>query len=210
MVLVVAIGGLAVANYLQFDPEDVRRELEGKLADYKQIPEADVLKRDVFLHGLLNEPLYQAHAKARYREVERIHGRVHEAADLEVEAKKAVLPFLARCRDLPKLPAGDVRRLYDESRSLLVNYGATQQAAPIRETQGRLKDVLDRLDKIEPKDFIELQKAVRKASDGGRFAEAADLIAAFRQRPGSGDYARQVRDLEEMVARQSAAAVRPR
>lgn len=208
--LVVAIGGLAVANLLAFNPQDVKKELERDIAEYKLIPETEVLKRDVFLHGLLASESYREHAKALHRDVERMHGRVHEAADLELEAKKTVPPFLARCKDLSKLPADEVRRLYDESRTHLVNYATTQQAAPLREAQGRLKALLEKQERIVPNDIIVLQKDVLKASDGGRFQEAADLIAAFRKRPGSGEYARQIRDIEEMVSRKSAAAVKPR
>src|SRR5262249_32747963 len=82
--LIVAIGGLVAANLLAFDPRDVKKELERDLAEYKLIPEADVLKRDVFLHGLLANESYREHAKALYRDVERADARVHGAANLEL------------------------------------------------------------------------------------------------------------------------------
>jgi len=208
--LVVAIGGLGVAKLLAFNPQDVKDELEQDLKAYQLIPEADVLKRDVFLHGLLANESYRDHAKARYRDVERMHPRVHGAADLELEAKKTVPPFLAQCRDLSKLPPQEIRRLYDESRTHLANYATTQQAAPLREAQGRLKELLDKQERIDPKDIVQLQKDVLKSCDGGRFVEATGLIAAFRKRPGSIDYDPKLRELEETVSRRSAAAVKPR
>ena len=125
-VLLVAIGGLLVAHALTFNPKDVQDELEKKLAEFRGIPEDDVLKRDVLLHELRDNQSYRDHAKALYREVERLHAKVHGPAELELEAKKAVLPFLARCRELSRLPAEEIRLLYDESRSHLVNYGATR------------------------------------------------------------------------------------
>ena len=208
--ILLAIGGLVVANLLAFNPKNVKEALEQDLAEYQLIPEADVLKRDVFLHGLLNNESYREHAKARYRDVERLHPRVHGAADLELEAKKAVPPFLAQCRDLSKVPPGEVRRLYDESRTHLANYATTQQAAPLREAQGRLRALLEKQDRIDPEEIIKLQKEVRKAVDGGRFVEAMQLIADFRKRLGSVEYDRQIRETEEMVSRMSAAAVKPR
>ena len=209
-VLVVAIGGLVVANVLAFDPEDVKKALERDLAEYKLLPEADVLKRDVFLHGLLQNESYRDHAKALYRDVERMHGRVHEAADVELEAKKTVPPFLARCKDLSNLSGQEVRQLYDESRSHLANYGTTQQAAPLREVQGRLKQLLEKQDRIDPKELLELQKNVLKACDAGKFQDATALIVSFRKRPGSVDYEPKLREIEAMVSRRSAAAVKPR
>jgi hypothetical protein len=208
--LVVAIGGLAIANLLKFDPETVKIELEHRLAEYRRIPESDVLKRDAFLEELLATDSYRDHAKTLYREVERARARVHEAAGLELEALKTVPPFLARCRDLLKISDDEIRRLYDESRSHLANYGMTRQAAPLREAQGRLREILERQDRIDPKEVIELQKSVLTASDAGRFQDAADLIAAFRKRRRSDDYVKQIREIEEMVSRKSAAAVKPR
>jgi len=209
-VLLVTIGGLVVANLLAFNPKSVKDELERDLAEYQLIPEADVLKRDVFLHGLLANESYREFAKARYHELERMHPRIHGAADLELEAKKAVPPFLAQCRDLSKLPPGDIRRLYDESRTHLANYATTQQATPLREAQGRLMGLVDQQERIDPKELIELHKDVLKAVNGGRFVEATKLITVFRKRPGSDDYDRQIREIEDMVSRKSAAAVKPR
>jgi len=208
--LIVTIGGLVVANLLAFDPDDVRRRLERDLEEYKRIPEADVLKRDVFLHGLLADESYREHAKSLYREVERIHSRVHGAANHELEAKKTVPPFLARCKDLSGLSEKELLRLSDESRTHLATYATTQQAAPLREVQARLKTKIETMESLGPLEFVELQRAVRKACDGGRFQEATDLIAAFRKRPGSSDYAQQLRGLEDMVSRIAAAAVKPR
>jgi len=210
VVLVVAIGGLAIANLVQFDPADVKEELRRRVEEYRLLPEAEVLKRDAFLEDLLANESYREHAKAQFRDVERLHSRVHEAAGLELEAQKVVPPFLRQCRDLSHLSAEEIRRLHDESRSHLVNYGMTRQGPPLREAQGRLKAVLEKQDRIEPKEILELQKAVLTACKGGRFVEAADLIKAFRTRPQSTDYAKQLRDLEEMVSRMSAAAVKPR
>src|SRR5262245_19740527 len=106
-ILVVAIGGLVIANVIAFDPKDVQEDLARRRAEYRLIPEDDFLKRDVFLHELIKNESYQTHAKALYREVERDHAKVHGPAELELEAKKAVLPFLARCRDLSTLPAAE-------------------------------------------------------------------------------------------------------
>jgi len=142
-ILVLAIGGLLVAHSITFDPATVRAELEGRLAEYRQIPEEDFLKRDVFLHELRDNASYQEHAKALCREVERLHAKVHGPAELELEAKKAVQPFLARCRDLPTLSAAEIRLLYDESRSHLANYGSTRQGPPLRDVHGRLKELLE-------------------------------------------------------------------
>jgi hypothetical protein len=202
--LVVAIGVLAIANTTKFDPQTVKEELERRIAEYKRLPEDDVLRRDAVLHELLANESYKEHAKALYREVERAHPRVHDAAQLEREAQKAVPPFLARCKDLSNVSGDDLRRLYDEARSHLANYGGTRQAAALGETQNRLKDRLEKQDRVGPKQVLELQKACHKACDEGRFAEATELIAAFRKRPGSGDYTAQVRDVEEMVRRKAA------
>lgn len=209
-ILLLAIGGLVVANVLTFNPKTVQEELEKKLAEYRALPEDDALKRDAFLHDLLGNESYQTHAKALYRDVERAHGKVHGPAELELEAKKTVLPFLARCRDLSRLPSEEIRLLYDESRSHLANYGSTRQGPPLREVQGKLKELLEKQDKIDPKEIVELQKAVLKACDAGKFQEASALIDAFRKRPGSVDYAAKIRELQEMVARRSATAVKPR
>jgi hypothetical protein len=209
-VLLVAIGGLLVAHALTFNPKDVQDELEKKLAEFRGIPEDDVLKRDVLLHELRDNQSYRDHAKALYREVERLHAKVHGPAELELEAKKAVLPFLARCRELSRLPAEEIRLLYDESRSHLVNYGATRQGPPLRDVHGRLKELLEKQDRIDPKEFIQLQKDVLKACDAGKFSDASALIGPFRKRPGSVDYEPKIRELEAMVARKAAMAVKPR
>jgi hypothetical protein len=208
--LVVAIGGLLVAKALAFDPKDVQDELKARLAEYQRLPEDDFLKRDVFLHELLDNPSYQEHAKALYRDIERIHAKIHERAMLELEAKKTVAPFLARCKDLARLSPEEVRLLDDESRSHLLNYGSTRQGAPLRDVQTQLKALLEKQVRIEPKEILALQKDVIKLTDAGRFKEASELIANFRKRAGSNDYDRQLRDLEAMVARKGAAAVKPR
>src|SRR6185436_11955786 len=198
-ILLIAIGGLVIANVIAFDPKDVQDELARRLAEYRQIPEDDFLKRDVFLHELRDNASYQEHAKALSREVERLHAKVHGPAELELEAKKAVLPFLARCRELSRLPAEEIRLLYDESRSHLVNYGATRQGPPLRDVHGRLKELLEKQDRIDPKEFIQLQKDVLKACDAGKFSDASALIGPFRKRPGSVDYEPKIRELEAMV-----------
>ena len=209
-ILVVALGGLLVAHAITFDPRDVQAELEAKLAEYRGLPESDFLRRDVFLHELLENKSYQEHAKALYREAERSHAKVHGPAELELEAKKTVVPFLARCSGLSTLSGAEIRLLYDESRSHLANYGTTRQGPPLRDVQARLKALLEQQDRIEPKEVVELQKNVLKACDAGKFQDASALIAAFRKRPGSSEYAAKLRELEEMVARKAAAAVRPR
>ena len=209
-ILVVAIGGLLAANLLAFDPKDVQVEVRGKRAEYHRIPEEDYLKRDVLLHELLDNPSYREHAKALYREIERDHAKVHEPAMLELEAKKTAAPFLARCKDLSRLPPEEIRLLYDESRSHLLNYGSTRQGAPLRDVQAQLKTLLEKQVRIEPKEIIELQKEVIKLTDAGRFKEASELVSTFRKRPGSADYDRQLREIEAMIARKAAAAVKPR
>jgi hypothetical protein len=206
----VAIGGLLVANALAFDPKDVQDELQARLAEYQRIPEDDFLKRDVFLHELLDNPSYRDHAKALTRDVERTHARIHERAMLELEAKKTVAPFLARCKDLSRLSPEEVRLLYDESRSHLLNYGSTRQGPPLRDVQAGLKALLEKQVRTDPKEIIELQKEVIKLTDAGRFKEASELMGNFRKRPDILIYDRQLRDLEAMVARKGAAAVKPR
>jgi hypothetical protein len=207
--LVILIGVLAVANALKFDVEKVKAEIDARLAEYRQIPEDDVLGWDALHHDLLANDSYKEHAKRQYGEVERLHPRIHDAAQLEREALKAVPPFLARCKDLSKLSGDELRRLHDETRSHLSNYGTTRQAAPLRETLTRLKEQLEKQDKVGPQDLLVLQKSVHDLCKAGRFAEAKERIDAFRRRIGSGDYPTQVRELEEMV-RRKAAAVTPR
>lgn len=209
-ILVAAIAGLLAANLLAFNPKDVQDELKGRLAEYRRIPEDEFLKRDVFLQELLDNPSYQEHAKVQYREVEREHAKVHGPAMLELEAKKTVAPFLARCKDLSRLAPEEVRLLYDESRSHLLNYGSTRQGPPLQDVQAQLKALLDKEVRIEPKEIIALQKDVIKATDAGKFKDASELIVIFRTRPGSNAYDPQLREIEAMVARKAAAAVKPR
>lgn len=209
-ILLLAIGGLVLANVLRFDPRTVQKELEERFAEIQRLPEDEVLKRDAALEELIRNDSYREHAKVQLREVDRAHNKIHEPAMLELEAKKTVAPFLARCKDLSRLSPQEVRLLYDESRSHLLNYGSTRQGAPLREVQAQLKALLDQQVRIEPKEVLELQKDVIKATDAGKFKDASELIAAFRKRPGSNEYDRQLREIEAMVARKGAAAVKPR
>jgi hypothetical protein len=209
-IFVTAIAGLVTANVTRFDPKDVQVEFEAKFAEVRNLPESDVLKKDALLEELLRNESYKEHAKAIYREVDRFHNKIHEPAMLELEAKKTVAPFLARCKDLPRISPEEVRLLYDESRSHLLNYGSTRQGAPLREVQAQLKTLLDKQVRIEPKEILELQKDVIKATDAGKFKDASDLTANFRKRTGSSEYDRQLREIEAMVARKAAAAVKPR
>jgi len=204
--LVIAIGGLAVAKFVAFDPDDVKKEFEREFAD---LPKDDVIRRDTLMRGMLANESYQNHAKAQYRDLERAYARTHDAAELEREAQKAVPPFLTRCKELSTATTEDLHRLYDEARTHLTNYGTTRQAGPLREAMSRVKERLDQQDKVLPKDLLELQKAVHEHCKGGRIAAAKDAIAAFRKRPGSNDYAAQLRELEEMVRRKET-AVTPR
>jgi hypothetical protein len=196
--LVVAIGGLAVANLLAFNPDDVKKEFEREFA---QLPQDDVIRRDTLMHGMLANESYQNHAKAQYRDLERAHPRTHDAAQLEREAMKAVPPFLARCKDLSTAPADELRRLHDEAQTHLANYGGTRQAGPLREALNRVKERLEKQDKVGPKELLELQKAVHDHCRAGRIAGAKDAITAFRRRPGSNAYAVQLRELDETVRR---------
>lgn len=88
------------------------------------------------------------------------------------------------------------------------NYGTTRAAGKLREAVSRLEELLEKQDTVAPRDVLTLQKAVREDCDAGRFSEATARIEAFRRRPGSGDDAGQVRELENLVRRKT--ALKPR
>ncbi|MBI3855122.1 MAG: hypothetical protein HY293_05470 [Planctomycetes bacterium] len=201
--LVLAIGMLGILHAMRFDPQTVKDEAAKRIEEINTIPDDDPIRKDALVQEFLANESYKDHARAQYLKVERESPRLRDRAKLEREARAAVPPFLARCKDPT---AADLPALSDEARSLHRNYATTRYGAALQELRDRLKERMERQDKVGPGDVVILQRDVRKALQDGRPAEATKLIEDFRKRPGSGEYQPQVRECEEQVRR----AIKPR
>jgi hypothetical protein len=207
LVLITTIGILGILYVTRFDPATVKAELEQKIEELHRIPAEEAIRKDAFAEVLLANASYKEHARALYLKVERARPRLHDAAQLEREALKVVPAYLARCKDLGKIPPADLQLLFDEARSHIDNFGSTRYGPALRKAQSELKAKLESAPRsASPQEVVELSRKVYQTVAEGHYSSALDLIAEFMKRPGARDYESKVQPLRIMIAQKALSA----
>jgi hypothetical protein len=197
-VLLVAIGGLGMVHFSRIDPDAVKKELDGRIAELQRIPDSESVRKDKLVEELLAVELYKEHAKAAWLKLDRAHRSLHEAAQLERGSEKAVKDFLARSR----APGADPYTLEAEARSLIGLYGFTRWGDALRGEQRRLQVIVDANRGPQSADVLALTRDVQKALKDGKPDEALRAIADFEKRfPSHQEYDGKLAELRDQVKR---------
>ena len=180
--IAVALGVLGILHATAFDPETVRVEAQSRFEQLNRIPENDPIARETLAQELLANEQYREHAKGILLKIERAYPRIHEAANLEREARREVPPFLARCKDLSRVPPDELDALHGEGRSLLRNYGTTRYGADLRKVVDELKIRCEKIIRCTAADVFALGRDVQLEVKEGRYAQAFALILGFEKK----------------------------
>ncbi len=207
LILLGAIGVLGAINISGRKPEEIKAELEGRIAELNKIPAEEAVRKDTLAEELLANEEYKNQAKALWLKLERAHRPLHDAAQLETAATKEVPPFLARSKDLPKANHEDLKLLIGEARTLINNYGSTRFGDPLRQRMDKLTAALESLPKpVTALDFLDLSGKVTLAQKQGHFSPSLDLLEEFMKRPGAKEYGAKADKLVEETKAKAATA----
>lgn len=207
-ILAAAIGILGVLHATAFDPADVQAELEVRIAELNAIPDTEPVRKDAFAEKLLADESYRTHARALYAKIERAHPKLHEAAQVDRAAQKEVLPFLARCKDLAKIPKAELPDLLSEARSLLSKYPTTRFGDLLRANVQALQQAVDAIPRVSPQDVMTLSRDVKKWTHEGRYAAAYAAVKEFQKKADHAvEFHAQLGDLLRTILRQAEAEI---
>jgi len=204
--IVLALGVLASINTDRPDPQAVKTELQAKMVQLDEIN--DPIMREKFAKELLANDLYRDLAKALYGKLERAFLKIREAANLERAAMKEIPPFLARCKDLPRVPYHELDALHGEANSLLRNYATTRYGEELRRLVEDLKARCAIVIRAGSIDVLALRRDAFKLANEGRFAPAYALILEFEKKyVNAMEFESQLREMKEQVLRRAETAL---
>jgi len=188
-----ALGVLGIVHAMGPDRDAIRAALADELAKLEAMPADDPVRKDRRIHELKDVENYQIHARALWLKLERLHGPVHEAAQLDEEARKKVLPFLAR-----GVQPGDAA--LDECRALLDSYGNTRYGPALRARQKDLRAAPEK-PKTDPVQFL---ATVSRERVQGRFARALTLVDdALRDPAAAAEFIAKLKAAREEILKSS-------
>jgi hypothetical protein len=218
----ILLGAIAVLGILRAsapDPAGTRAELERELEDLNRIPAEEALRKDAKAEEILANEDFREHARGLLLRVEKMHPRLHEAAELERAAQKVVPRFLARCSNLEPLPPKELHPLEDEARAYPGDYGGTRFGPALKGVLRSIEALLARTPDPAsaggagkaPEEagssgarlFVKAQQEVGEALRAGRFAAALQVIDGFQKRADDLDLSRRANDLRELVFRKA-------
>jgi hypothetical protein len=204
LALAAALGLIGVLHGLGPDREAIRAAFA---ADLEKIDALEPVTKDRRLEEFLANEDYKTHARAIWLKAERLHGPAHAAATADEAARKAVVPFLARCKDLSSIPSAQLPALNDEARALQDAYGTSRHGKDLAGVRKRIAERLsaETASCSELAHFRFLQQAQKDRRDG-RYAPALRCIdAEIPKHPRCEGF--QVQLSEERIALRHAAAV---
>jgi DNA-directed RNA polymerase subunit H (RpoH/RPB5) len=204
--IALALGVLGILHATAFDPETVRVEAQSRYDQLNRIPENDPIAREALAKELLANEQYREHAKGILLKIERAYPKVHEAATLERTARREVPPFLAKCKDLRRVPLDELDALHGEGRSLLRNYGTTRYGDELRKVVDELKVRCGMIPRCTANDVVALSGEVQRLLKEGKEADAEDRIREFvKKYLNIAEFETRIRGLEQQVVRYRAA-----
>jgi hypothetical protein len=218
----ILLGAIAILGILRAaspDPARIKSELGQELEALNRIPPEEALRKDAKAEEILTNEEFREHARALYVKVEKIHPRLHEAAELERAAQRVVPRLLARCVNLEQLLPKELHALSDEARAHLGNYGATRFGVALRDVLRKIDDLLTRKPEPDPRTgaekspedgeapgaerLVKVQREVGEAVRNERFSSALEVIDRFLKRTDDDDLRRRANDLRESVLRKA-------
>jgi hypothetical protein len=203
-ILAVAIGVLGAVKYAEPDSEAIRVELLKRIEELEKIPPIEAIRKDAAAEELLRNEEYRKHALSSLVKLERAHPKLHELANLERAGQKEIPPFLAKCKDLARVPPDELDALQGEVRALLRTYGTTRYGDELRRVEQELKVRCDTFIRCGAKDVVELSSKVQKLSQEGHFAAAYLLVNDFeRKYVNAMQYDSQLREIRSGVLRKA-------
>ena len=202
--LAVAIAVLAAVKNNEPDPEMFRVELLKRIEELDRIPAVDAIRKDAMAEELLRNENYRKHALSSLVKLERAHPKLHEAANQERAAAKEVPNFLARTKDLARVPPDELDALQGEVRSLLRNYGTTRYGDELRRVEQELKVRCDMIIRCTAKDVVDLSVEVLKLAQEGHYAQGYRMVSDFeRKYVNAITYEVQLREIRMQVLRKA-------
>jgi hypothetical protein len=206
--IAVALGILGILHATAFDPELVRVEAQSRLDQLNRIPESDPLAREALAKEILANELYREHAKVVLGKVERMHLKIREAANLERAAMKEVPPFLAKCKDLRRVPHAELDALHGEAGSLLRNYGTTRYGEELKRLVQELKVRCESIIRCTANDVVALSIEVEKLTKEGRFVRGYGLVDEFEKKyVNAQEFESQLREIRQKALRKAESAL---
>jgi hypothetical protein len=208
-----SIGALIVVKILQPDSEAIRAEFMKQLAAIERLPSDDPIGRDQRAEELLADPEYRAHAPGPYRQLERLHARLHEMALLEREARTEVPPVLDLCGKTAGLPREALQALHDTVSALLQRYASSTYGPALTRVRGELRDLLEALPSLGPakREWIQVTRDVWIRSSEGDFTGALALLSEFEKKPAAAslpDLSAKCAEQRDLVNRKAETAAR--
>jgi hypothetical protein len=201
-----ALGVLGILHATAFDPETVREEAQSRYDQLNRIPGNDPIARETLAKELLASEQYRDHAKGIIGKIDRAYPRIHEAATLERAARKEVPPFLAKCKDLRRVPPEELEALHGEGRALLRTYGTTRYGDELLKVVDELKGRCGMILRCTANDVVALSGEVQRLLKEGKEGDAENRIREFVKKFfNSAEFETRIRELEQQVARYRAA-----
>jgi len=202
--LTVAIGVLASIKPDHPNPDAVKAELQAKMVQLDEMTEP--IAKEKFAKELLANELYPQYAKALYGKLERALPRIREAAALERAAMKEVPNFLAKCKDLRRVPPEELEALHGEALSFVRTYGATRYGEELGAIVKELKARCDMIVRATANDVVALSAEVQRLLKEGKDLEAEDRIREFVKKSiNAAEFSTQIREMQQQVVRYRAA-----
>jgi hypothetical protein len=184
-VIAALLGALGILHALAPDGDALRTALSLEIDRVEALPPGELAQKDRRIEELLAVEDYRKYARALHLKLERLHGPAHQAVLADNAARKAVPPFLARCRSFDGASPDELRTLDDEARSLLNEHGSTRFGSALVEARSRLSS---RMAAAAPAcsemDHFRVLQEAQKDRLAGRYAAArARLDGAVAKHP---------------------------
>jgi len=172
-VIAALLGALGILHAISPDPEALRAALSLEIDRIEALPPGDPVQKDRRIEELLAVEDYRKYARSLQVKLERLHGPAHQAAKADEAARKAVPPFLARCRSLEGTSPEELRTLDDEARSLQNDHGSTRFGPALVEVRRRLAEKSAAASpRCTEADHFRLSQEAEKDRIEGHFASA--------------------------------------
>jgi hypothetical protein len=203
-ILTVAIGVLASIKTDPPNPDAVKAELQAKMVQLDEMTEP--IAQEKFAKELLANELYPQYARALYGKLERALPRIREAATLERAAMKEVPNFLAKCKDLRRVPPEELEALHGEALSFVRTYGTTRYREQLHAVVQELKLRCELIVRATARDVMALSAEVQMLLKEGKDCDAEDRIRDFVKKfTNAAEFSTQIREMQQQVVRYRAA-----
>ncbi|GEM_PF-4609205 len=181
--LVVIIGILFGVRSSRGNPDDVKKELQAKLAEIDKLPPEEIIKKHEELKKLLQNSAYNTGScGSDYNQLVRAEEHARPLAERQEKADDDVGPFLLKYDQMkPSLDQAKAQSLLDQVSSLLNDYGLT----PYREKLDAIKkELLDWLGShtstgSAADDWVPMKVEVDRLADANDFKRAFERAGEY-------------------------------